>query len=146
MQNQPPDPFHLDRFTAAQAGVYTRVLEELRAGEKRSHWMWFIFPQIRGLGASPTSQRYAIASQAEARAYFAHPVLGARLLECTAIVNSLAHRSAAEIFGWPDELKFGSSMTLFSTFSDPGSIFSAALNKYFSGTPDQATLRQLGQL
>ncbi|MCX4198386.1 DUF1810 family protein [Methylobacterium organophilum] len=108
------DTYELGRFVAAQEGVYPRALAELQAGDKRSHWMWFVFPQIAGLGASPMAQRYAIGSLAEAEAYAAHPVLGARLRACTAAVNAVAGRSAHAIFGSPDDLKFRSSMTLFA--------------------------------
>ena len=108
------DPYNLARFVAAQAEVYARVRAELGAGEKRSHWMWFIFPQLAGLGRSATARLYAISSLAEARAYLAHPLLGARLRECTRLVNEVTGRSAAQIFGFPDELKFHSCMTLFA--------------------------------
>jgi uncharacterized protein (DUF1810 family) len=108
------DRFHLERFVEAQAPVYTQVCEELRGGEKRSHWMWFIFPQIRGLGRSPMAERFAICSLEGARAYLEHEVLGERLRECTGLVNAVGGRSANEIFGEPDDLKFHSSMTLFA--------------------------------
>jgi uncharacterized protein (DUF1810 family) len=134
------DPFDLARFLHAQAGVYVQVLDELRAGEKRSHWMWFIFPQFSGLGSSSCSQRYAIKSLAEARAYLEHPVLGPRLVECTRIVNGLQSRSAHQIFGYPDDLKFRSCMTLFEIASGPGSEFTSALVKYFAGERDPRTL------
>ena len=136
-------PFHLERFVEAQATVYAQVLAELRAGQKRSHWMWFIFPQIRGLGASPTAQRYAIVSLLEARAYLDHPLLGAHLRECTAMVSGVAHRSAGEIFGWPDELKFRSCMTLFSVADPQEPAFAEALQKFYGGAPDEPTIRRL---
>ena len=107
------DPFDLARFLEAQADTYAQAVRELRSGQKRSHWMWFVFPQIDGLGASATARRYALKSLAETRAYLGHPVLGARIGECTRIVNGLAGRSARQIFGTPDDLKFRSSMTLF---------------------------------
>jgi uncharacterized protein (DUF1810 family) len=138
--------FHLERFVEAQATVYTQALAELQAGQKRSHWMWFIFPQLRGLGASPTSQRYAISSLSEARAYLEHPLLGGRLRECTGIVNGIAHRTAGEIFGWPDELKFRSCITLFARAAGAESIFATALATRFNAAPDQATLQRLAQL
>ncbi len=134
------DPFDLARFVDAQAGNHAQALEELRAGRKRSHWMWFVFPQFEGLGLSATSRRYAIRSLDEARAYLAHPVLGARLLECTRATNALAGRSAHEIFGSPDDMKFCSSMTLFELAAGPGSEFAKALEKYFDGRRDGKTL------
>ncbi len=135
--------FDLDRFTAAQAPLLDTVLAELRAGHKRSHWIWFIFPQLAGLGHSATAQRYAIASLAEARAYLAHPVLGARLRQCCAIVLGSADRSIEEIFGYPDDLKFRSSMTLFAQAAPDETLFQACLDKYFGGIPDAATLSRL---
>lgn len=132
----PPDPFGLARFLDAQADSYAQVLNELRAGQKLSHWIWFIFPQFAGLGTSVISQRYAIQSLAEAQAYLRHPLLGARLLECTRIVNSLSGRSARQIFGSPDDMKFCSCMTLFELAAGPDSEFSVALGKYFSGQRD----------
>jgi uncharacterized protein (DUF1810 family) len=136
-------PFDLKRFVDAQAGVYATALAELRAGHKRTHWMWFVFPQIAGLGLSPTAQRYAIASLDEARAYLGHPLLGARLREATTAVNGLAGRTAHEIFGSPDDLKFRSSMTLFREAARDEPLFTAALDKYFLGEPDAATLVKL---
>jgi uncharacterized protein (DUF1810 family) len=133
------DPFALRRFVAAQEPVYLRVLEELRDGRKRSHWMWFVFPQVAGLGRSPMAERYAISGREEARAYLAHPVLGARLRECTAAVLAHGERSAHDIFGGPDDLKFRSSMTLFVE-AGGGEPFAAALACFFGGIPDQATL------
>jgi uncharacterized protein (DUF1810 family) len=137
---------NLERFIEAQAGFYKQACDELRAGKKQSHWMWFIFPQFRGLGSSEMAVRYAIASLEEAHAYLEHPVLGARLRECTAIVLGVNGRTVEEIFGHPDNLKFHSSMTLFAqaaTISEEDLIFSQALDKYFSGKEDPATLQRL---
>ncbi len=134
------DPFDLARFVDAQAGIHGQALEELRAGRKRSHWMWFVFPQFAGLGLSLTSRRYAIRSLDEARAYLRHPVLGARLLECTRAVNAHSGRSAHEIFGSPDVMKLCSSMTLFELVAGARSEFAAALGKYFGGRRDEKTL------
>ena len=131
MANQ--DEFNLARFLTAQESVYPQVVAELRAGRKRSHWMWFIFPQIIGLGRSAISQRYAIRSVAEARAYLAHPVLGQRLLECVTILLEGVEKSAFRIFGQPDTMKFQSSLTLFAGVSKPGSVFEQALEKFFEG-------------
>jgi uncharacterized protein (DUF1810 family) len=138
-----PDPFDLARFIWAQEGAYEHVVQELRSGRKRSHWMWFVFPQVEGLGHSPTARRYAIRSLAEARAYREHPVLGARLVECTRIVNGLRGLSAHAIFGYPDDLKFCSSMTLFERVAGAGSDFSTALDRYYGGRRDAVTLRLL---
>ncbi len=138
------DTYELGRFVAAQEGVYPRALAELQAGDKRSHWMWFVFPQIAGLGASPMAQRYAIGSLAEAEAYAAHPVLGARLRACTAAVNAVTGRSAHAIFGSPDDLKFRSSMTLFARAVPGEPVFAEALARYFDGVPDPRTLAKLG--
>jgi uncharacterized protein (DUF1810 family) len=136
-----PDPFDLQRFLAAQEGVYPTALAELRAGSKRTHWMWFVFPQFEGLGSSATSRHFAIKSLAEARAYLDHPVLGARLRECAEAVLEVQGRSASEIFRYPDDLKLQSSMTLFELASPPESIFGRVLEKYFGGKRDEATLR-----
>ncbi|SHO62819.1 Uncharacterized protein, DUF1810 family [Pseudoxanthobacter soli DSM 19599] len=131
--------YDLDRFVQAQEGVYDAALAELRQGRKESHWMWFVFPQFAGLGHSAMAQRYAIGSMDEARAYLRHPVLGPRLKACTAAVNRLSGRSARDIFGTPDNLKFRSSMTLFAA-ADPGEpLFRTALEIYFGGVPDSAT-------
>ena len=130
----------LDRFLEAQEGVYAQALAELRAGRKRSHWMWFIFPQFDGLGLSPTSRRYAIRSLDEARAYLRHPILGHRLAECTEAVNDLDGLTARQVFGPPDDKKFRSSMTLFDLASGPASPFAAALEKYFAGERDARTI------
>jgi uncharacterized protein (DUF1810 family) len=136
------DPFDLERFVHAQAADYDRALSELRAGEKRSHWMWYIFPQIDGLGNSPMSRRYSIKSAAEAGAYLGHPVLGPRLRECATVVNGVAGRSALEIFGSPDDLKLRSCATLFAQVSDD-SVFEQLIQKYFKGQQDGETLRLL---
>jgi uncharacterized protein (DUF1810 family) len=144
MANQ--DSFALERFVAAQAGVIDRVLDELRAGRKQSHWMWFIFPQLAGLGRSPTAVHYAIASLDEARAYLAHPVLGARLRACTELVFDVEGKSAHDIFGSPDDLKFHSSLTLFARAAPSEPIFGAALKKYFAGAGDDATIAALRRL
>lgn len=134
------DRYDFVRFLAAQDPQYSQVLNELRAGRKTSHWMWYIFPQIQGLGASETSRYYAIASLEEANAYLAHPILGARLLECTALVNQIANRSLVEIFGTIDAMKFRSSMTLFREANARTAAFRDALDKYCDGTPDELTL------
>jgi uncharacterized protein (DUF1810 family) len=134
------DVFNLQRFIDAQNGVYTSVLEELRAGEKRSHWMWFVFPQIRGLGGTPTSRAYAISSRDEAKAYSEHPILGARLRECTQLLMAVKDRTAEQIFPYPDNLKFRSCLTLFEESATEPGIFRAALLRYFGGKPDPLTL------
>lgn len=136
------DPYDLDRFVEAQAADYARAVSELRAGRKQSHWMWYVFPQIDGLGHSPMSRRYSIKSAAEAKAYLDHLVLGARLRECFAVVCGVAGRSAREIFGSPDDLKLRSCATLFGSVSDEP-IFEQVLEKYFDGKPDEETLRLL---
>jgi uncharacterized protein (DUF1810 family) len=137
------DPFNLDRFVKAQDAVLAHVRAELRAGHKRTHWMWFVFPQLAGLGRSGTARYYALASLDEARAYLAHPLLGPRLIECTSLVNAVEGRSANRIFGSPDDLKFHSSMTLFALAQPDEYAFSDALRKYFDGTPDRLTTEQL---
>ncbi|RJF92447.1 DUF1810 domain-containing protein [Noviherbaspirillum saxi] len=137
------DPHHLQRFILAQDPVYEMACEELRQGYKRTHWMWFIFPQLAGLGHSEMARRYAIASIDEAHAYLGHPVLGSRLRECCRIVLGLSGRSANEIFGYPDDMKFHSSLTLFSHVTEEGDVFDACLAKYFDGEPDQQTLNGL---
>ncbi len=123
------DPFRLQRFVAAQQPVYATVVAELRAGRKRTHWMWFVFPQLEGLGHSAMAQRYAISSLDEAVAYLAHPILGPRLRECAAIVAGIADRSIEDIFGHPDDLKFRSSMTLFASVAPDDPIFAAWLER-----------------
>jgi uncharacterized protein (DUF1810 family) len=137
------DPFDLDRFVQAQAHTYDRALAEIVRGRKESHWMWFVFPQVAGLGSTPTSQRYAIRGRDEASAYLHHPVLGSRLLECAHALLALDGRGAAEIFGWPDELKLRSCATLFALVSPPGSVFARVLDKYFAGMPDEKTIALL---
>jgi uncharacterized protein (DUF1810 family) len=139
------DPFDLQRFVLAQDPLYERVLEELRAGKKRTHWMWFVFPQIAGLGSSPMSQRFAISSPAEAAAYLQHPVLGTRLRECTRLVNAVDGRTVHDIFGSPDDMKFHSAMTLFGLAAPDDAEFASALRKYFDA-PDEATLDRLREL
>jgi uncharacterized protein (DUF1810 family) len=140
----PDDPYDLDRFMEAQARDYARALAEVRAGRKRSHWMWYIYPQYDGLGFSPTSQRYALKSLDEARAYLAHPVLGPRLIESVEAVLGVEGRSASEIFGYPDDRKLRSCATLFAQVSPAGSVFHRLLDRYFGGEPDDQTLRLLG--
>ena len=147
------DQYGLQRFVDAQAPVYERVLAELRGGSKRSHWIWFIFPQLTGLGHSDMARRYAISSREEAKAYLAHPVLGPRLRECATLVNAVQGKSIEEIFGYPDYMKFRSSMTLFArtTVGDPSNrnwpfgdvVFEAALKKYFGGESDPLTIALL---
>jgi uncharacterized protein (DUF1810 family) len=139
----PDDRYDLNRFLSAQEGVYERALAELKGGQKRTHWMWFIFPQIDGLGYSPMAKRYALKSREEARQYLNHPVLGKRLLECTEAVVALRGGSVSEIFGYPDDLKFMSSMTLFENIAGSGSLFSFALDRYCHGERDTMTLRLL---
>ena len=137
------DPFDLERFVDAQAPVYREVVEELRAGRKRGHWMWFVFPQLRGLGSSPMAARYGISSLDEARAYLRHSLLGPRLHECTQLVNQVQGRSIAEIFGSPDDLKLCSSMTLFARATDANQDFVALLARFYGGQQDQLTLARL---
>lgn len=139
----PNDPFKLSRFTEAQENVYGAALGELRDGRKRTHWMWYIFPQIDGLGHSPTSKYYAIKNIEEARQYLQHPVLGRRLLECAEAVLGVEGRSVSEIFGFPDDMKLKSSMTLFASVSAPDSVFERVLKKYFHGERDTRTLHLL---
>ena len=141
--NSSSDSYNLERFVIAQDSIFKRVLSELQAGTKMGHWMWFIFPQIRGLGRSPTSIEYAISSRDEAQAYLQHPVLGPRLKECTQSVLNVNGRSATDIFGTPDDIKFRSSMTLFAQVSRDDDIFHRALQKYFAGVPDRLTLDRL---
>ena len=132
-----------EHFVAAQDPIYADVLAELRAGQKTTHWMWFIFPQLRALGRSPTALRFGIADLDEARAYFRHPVLGARLVECTETVNGVSGRTAHEIFASPDDMKFRSSMTLFAHAADDATPFRRALQKYYDGVEDPLTLAAL---
>jgi len=135
------DPFDLQRFVDAQADVIDTAMDELRAGKKRSHWMWFVFPQLAGLGRSTMAQKYAISSLEESRAYLEHRVLGARLRQCSEIVLAVEGRSVADIFGAPDDQKFWSSMTLFSITADSSTtVFRSCLQKYFGGSSDRGTL------
>lgn len=139
------DPHDLARFVEAQEGVYEQALAEVRAGRKRSHWMWFVFPQVDGLGFSSTARRYAITGRAEAEAYLAHPVLGPRLAACAAAAAAVpVPASALDVFGSPDDLKLRSSATLFAAVSPAGSVFERVLDRYFGGERDPATLRLLG--
>jgi uncharacterized protein (DUF1810 family) len=139
---QPADEF--EHFVQAQSGIYERVLSELSHGRKRSHWMWFVFPQLKGLGYSSTSLKYGIDSLGQAERYLGHGILGPRLTGCTDLVLQARSQTASEIFGYPDDLKFRSSLTLFSLCCPPNSVFSQALDKYFSGEPDPKTLQLLG--
>jgi uncharacterized protein (DUF1810 family) len=139
----PDDPYDLQRFVAAQNGIYHNVINELCAGRKRSHWIWFVFPQIQGLGSSPTAVRFGIASTDEARAYLAHELLGPRLRECARLVSQIEGRSIEEIFGWPDYLKVRSAMTLFARSTDDNGDFLAVLDKFYGGEEDPATLAKL---
>ena len=138
------DPFDLERFVSAQSGSYARALDEIRAGRKRSHWIWFVFPQIRGLGLSPTSQHYGISGIDEARAYMSHPILGPRIVECAEALLALKGRTASAIMPYPDDLKLRSSMTLFERVAGPGSVFSRVLEGYYQGHRDERTLELLG--
>ena len=137
------DPYNLRRFVEAQEPVYAQVCSELQQGRKASHWMWFIFPQIRGLGSSETARHFAIANRQEATAYAAHPVLGTRLRECTGLVLQVDDKSVEQIFGYPDNLKFHSSMTLFAGTAEDNQVFLDALKRYFSGALDPHTLSRL---
>jgi uncharacterized protein (DUF1810 family) len=141
---EPTDPHYLNRFVEAQEGVYERALTEIRGGRKRSHWMWYIFPQFDGLGYSSTTKRYSIKSVAEATEYLRHPVLGPRLRECCEVLLSISGRPAIEIFGSPDEMKLQSCATLFAHVSPPNSVFRRVLGKYFHGKYDAATLQLIG--
>lgn len=143
-QGDTDDPYVLGRFVQAQETSYDQALNEIRAGRKRSHWMWFVFPQFDGLGFSETSRHYSIKSVAEAEAYLKHPVLGSRLLECAEALLAVEGRSAHDIFGSPDDLKLRSCATLFAHVSPAGSVFELLLDKYFEGEPDQKTLRLFG--
>lgn len=139
------DGYDLERFVEAQKDIYASALAEMKAGRKRTHWIWFIFPQVAGLGRSEYSLYYSIKSAPEARAYLEHPVLGPRLQECAQALLALEGKTALEILGSPDDLKLRSSMTLFAGVSGPGSVFSGVLEKYFDGKPDQKTLDLLGE-
>jgi uncharacterized protein (DUF1810 family) len=142
--NAGTDSHNLGRFVLAQEEDYAQALSEIRSGRKRSHWIWYIFPQIQGLGFSRMSQLYSIKSAEEAKAYLTHPVLGPRLIECTEAALGVEGRSAHEIFGSPDEMKLRSCATLFASVSSPGSVFEKLLDKYYHGERDGATLRVLG--
>jgi uncharacterized protein (DUF1810 family) len=137
------DPFNLGRFVEAQDPIYGAVQSELRNGRKTTHWIWFVFPQIQGLGFSSTSQKFAIGSIDEARAYLEHPVLGARLVECVEAVLGVEGRSASQIFGSPDDMKFRSSLTLFARAMPEDGVFRRALEKYFGGEEDRLTIQRL---
>ena len=137
------DPFNLQRFVDAQKSVIDQVCSELKAGRKRTHWMWYIFPQISGLGSSRTAEKFAISSLSEAEAYLNHPVLGPRLKTCTQLVNATKGRSIEYIFDYPDHLKFHSSMTLFARAAPHEAVFQAALKKFFGGRPDRLTLERV---
>ena len=137
------DPYDLDRFVRAQETNYTQALSELRSGRKRTHWMWYVFPQLEGLGSSPTAGRYAISGLAEAKAYLAHPVLGPRLVECAEAVLQHAALTASAMFGYPDDMKLRSSATLFARVSPAGSVFHRILDAFFQGRLDEVTLSLL---
>ena len=139
------DVYDLNRFVRAQEDDYERALSEITSGQKRTHWMWYIFPQLDGLAFSPTAKRYSIKSVEEARAYLEHPILGARLLNCAEAVVAVEGRSATEIFGSPDDLKLKSCATLFSWVASPGSVFDRLLEKYYQGARDGKTLELLGR-
>lgn len=138
------DPFNLSRFIEAQKGVYSDVLNELRRGRKTGHWIWYIFPQIAGLGLSGMSRRYSISSLDEAKAYAEHPVLGQSLIECVELVLAVEGKSAEQIFGHLDALKFRSCLTLFAAADNDNETYQRALNKYFDGSPDPLTIQALG--
>lgn len=140
----PADPYSLRRFVQAQEDDYEQALSEIRSGRKRSHWMWYIFPQYDGLGSSATSKRYAIRSLAEAEAYMRHPVLGPRLTECAEAALAVEGQSASEVFGVPDDMKLWSCATLFASVSPSGSVFERLLDKYFRGERDEKTVHLLG--
>jgi uncharacterized protein (DUF1810 family) len=144
VSNEVGDPYNLNRFVEAQQDDYTRALAEIRSGRKRSHWMWYVFPQLEGLGQSSMSRRYSIKSVPEADAYLRHPMLGPRLLECCQAALDVDGRSALEIFGSPDDMKLRSCATLFACVSPAGSVFHRLLDKYFGGEPDDNTIRLMG--
>ena len=137
------DPYNLQRFVDPQNALFEQVCAELREGRKQGHWMWFIFPQLQGLGNSEMAVHFAITCRQEAEMYLKHPVLGPRIRECTRLVNLVEGRSITRIFGYPDDLKFRSSMTLFAAATSENKIFNDALQKYFSGEPDRLTLERL---
>jgi uncharacterized protein (DUF1810 family) len=139
----PDDPYDLDRFLRAQESDFDRALSEIRRGRKRTHWMWYIFPQVEGLGSSGNSLRYAISGLDEAKAYLAHPVLGPRLVECAEAALHHEELTASALFGYPDDMKLRSSATLFASVSPAGSVFHRILDRFFQGQPDEKTLRLL---
>lgn len=145
MTGNAQDPFDLTRFLAAHEGVYEQALAELRSGRKLTHWMWFVFPQVAGLGTSVMARKYAIASRAEAEAYLAHSVLGPRLVECAEALLSVTGRTAHEIMGSPDDMKLQSSMTLFAALTGPRSPFQGVLDRYYAGQRDERTTQFLKQ-
>jgi uncharacterized protein (DUF1810 family) len=145
MTAAPDDPYDLERFVQAQENDYRAALSEITAGRKRSHWMWYIFPQFEGLGYSSMSRRYSIKSLEEAQAYLRHPILGPRLLECCEAVVAIDGRTASEIFGSPDDMKLRSCATLFAQVSPAGSVFERLLGKYFHGQRDEQTVRLVGR-
>lgn len=138
------DPFDLDRFVGAQSASYAAALSEIRAGRKRTHWIWFVFPQVRGLGQSATSEHFGISGISEAHAYLQHPVLGPRLVQCAEALLALKGTTASAIMPYPDDLKLCSSMTLFERAAGPGSVFSRVLERYYGGRRDERTLELLG--
>jgi len=138
------DPYGLSRFIEAQDTDYEQALAEIRSGRKRSHWMWYVFPQFTGLGSSPTSSHYAIKSRDEAEAYLSHPILGRRLVECAEAVVQIRDRSALEVFGSPDDMKLRSSATLFASLSPEGSVFHRLIDQYFDGRRDDRTIELMG--
>ena len=140
------DPYNLNRFISAQEGIFENVITELGNGRKQTHWMWFIFPQIDGLGFSSTTKYYSIKSGEEARQYLNHPILGVRLLQCAGLVLAVEGKSANEIFGSPDDMKLKSCMTLFARTAGPGSVFTRVLEKYFNGQQDEGTITILGRI
>jgi uncharacterized protein (DUF1810 family) len=144
LETQDDDPYDLRRFVQAQEDDYQRALSELKAGRKRTHWIWYIFPQFDGLGFSSTSKYYSIKSLNEAKAYLNHPVLGPRLVECAEVVLTLEGRSAQQILGSPDDLKLRSCATLFASVAPPGSVFERLIAKYYSGKADDQTLHLIG--
>ena len=139
------DPYNLSRFLKAQGPVYEQALAEIRAGRKRTHWMWYVFPQFAGLGHSPTSVHYAVASSDEAETYLAHPILGPRLIECAEAVLENEGRSASDIFGSPDDLKLRSSATLFAAVAPDGSVFHRIIDKFFDGEQDVRTIELMSR-
>lgn len=136
----PADPYQLQRFVVAQEGIYEQALVELRRAKKRTHWIWYVFPQLDGLGSNPTARFYVIKSADEAKAYLLHPVLGPRLIECAEALLAITGKTATEILGFPDDLKLRSSATLFSAVSKPDSVFTRIIDQYFHGNPDPKTL------